>query len=190
MNVYKDYLISKLGMNNDDADLFLSGFEEVIYKKGSFLQKEGDKCNVIRIILEGCARGFVVVNGKEISTNFYFENDHTYDYVNFLLNKKGTLNIKALDTIRAIEMTIEALEFLQSEVIGFHRMSFHMFKMNYIKTENERMNFIIKSPKERYLNLVKNNKHIISRIPQHQIASYIGISPEHLSRIRKEISTS
>lgn len=190
MKKYKEYLIAKLKMNNDDADLFLSGFEEVHYKKGEFLQEEGDKCNVVRILLDGCARGFVVVEGKEITTNFYFENDHTYDYVNFLLNEKGTINIQALDAIKVIQLTMEALEFLKSEVIGFHRMSFQMFKMNYIKTEKERMNFIIKSPKERYFNLLKNNKQIISRIPQHQIASYIGISPEHLSRIRKEISTS
>jgi len=54
----------------------------------------------------------------------------------------------------------------------------------------ERQGFIIKTPKERYLDLLENNKQIISRVPQHQIASYIGISAEHLSRIRKELFTS
>ena len=177
-------------MSETDADLFLSGFERVEYKKGDYLLKEGEKCNKVRIILNGCARGFVLVDGKEITTNFYFENDHTYDYVNYLLNQNAEINIQALDSIHAIEMTMEALEFLKSEVLGFHRMSFNMFKMNYIKTEDERKGFIIKSPKERYLDLLKNNKQIISRIPQHQVASYIGISAEHLSRIRKEIFTS
>lgn len=190
MESYKKYLIESLDMSAVDADLFLSGFEIVEYNKGDFLLNEGVSSNLVRIILKGCARGFVVVDGKEITINFYFENDHTYDYVNFLLNQKAQLNIQALDSIKAIEMTVEALEFLNSEIIGFHRMSFQMFKMNYIKTENERQGFIVKSPKERYFNLLKNNKQIISRVPQHQVASYIGISAEHLSRIRKEIRTS
>ncbi len=190
MESYKQYLIETLGMSDADAGLFLSGFDLVEYSKGDFLLKEGGKCNIIRIILKGCARGFVVVDGKEITTNFYFENDHTYDYVNYLLNQNAQINIQALDSIKAIEMTLEALEFLNSEIIGFHRMSFNMFKINYLKVEKERQGFIVKSPKERYLNLLKNNKQIISRVPQHQVASYIGISAEHLSRIRKEICIS
>lgn len=190
MKSHKIYLVDTLKMSETDADLFLSGFDIVEYRKGDYLLKEGDKCNKIRIILNGCARGFLIVDGKEITTNFYFENDHTYDYVNYLLNQNAQINIQALDSIKAIEMTMEALEFLNSEIIGFHRMSFNMFKLNYIKTEYERQGFIVKSPKERYLDLLKNNKQIISRIPQHQVASYIGISAEHLSRIRKEIFTS
>ncbi len=186
MESYKRYLIEKLEMNDADADLFLSGFVPVEYSKGDYLCIEGEKCNKVRVILNGCARGFVIADGKEITTNFYFENDHTYDFVSYLLQQNAQINIQALDSIKAIEMTIEALEFLNTEIIGFHLMSFNMFKINYIKTENERQGFIIKTPKERYLNLLKNNKQIISRIPQHQIASYIGISAEHLSRIRKE----
>ncbi len=190
MESYKRYLIENLEMSASEADLFLSGFEIVKYNKGDFLLKEGDKCNIVRIILKGCARGYVVVDGKEITTNFYFENDHSYDYMKYLLNQRAEINIQALDSIQAIEMTMEAMEFLKSEVIGFHRMSFNMFKINYIKVEKERQGFIIKTPKERYLNLLKNDKQVILRVPQHQIASYIGISAEHLSRIRREIVTS
>ncbi len=187
MDAYKRYLVEEIGMTQADADLFLSGFETVQYKKGDYLQEEGDKCNVVRIILQGCARGFVVIDGKEVTTNFYFEHDHTYDYVNYLKQQKGNITIQALDNIEAIELSMEALDFLQSEVMGFHRMSHQLFKMNIIKSESQRMDFIVKTPKERYLALLKNNKQVISRVPQHHIASFIGISAEHLSRIRKEI---
>lgn len=187
MDAYKRYLVEEIGMTQADADLFLSGFETVQYKKGDYLQVEGDKCNVVRIILQGCARGFVVVDGKEGTTNFYFEHDHTYDYINYLKQQKGDITIQALDNIEAIELSMEALDFLQSEVMGFHKMSHQLFKMNIIKSESQRMDFIVKTPKERYFALLKNNKQVISRVPQHQIASFIGISAEHLSRIRKEI---
>ena len=190
MKSYKKYLIETLDMNDADADLFLSGFKTVNYNKGDYLLNEGDKCNIVRVILDGCARGFVVVDGKEITTNFYFENDHTYDYMKYLENQPAELNIQALNSIKTIELTLEALDFLSSDNIGFHRMSFNLFKINFLKLEKERQGFIIKSPKERYLDLLKYNKQIISRVPQHQVASYIGISPEHLSRIRKEIFTS
>lgn len=190
MEDYKKDLIEEIGMSIADADLFLSSFEVVKFKKGDLIQKEGDRCNIVRIILHGCARGFVVVDGKEITTNFYFEHDHTYDYINYLKQQKGEITIQALDDIEAIELSMEALDFLHSEVIGFHRMSHQMFKMNIIKSESQRMDFIIKTPKERYLALLKNNKQVISRVPQHQIASFIGISAEHLSRNRKEIRDS
>ena len=187
MDAYKRYLVEAIGMTQADADLFLSGFETVQYKKGDYLQEEGDKCNVVRIILQGCARGFIVVDGKEVTTNFYFEHDHTYDYINYLKQQNGEINIQALGDVEAMELSMEALDFLHSEVIGFHRMSHQIFKMNMIKSESQRMDFIIKTPKERYLTLLKNNKQVISRVPQHQIAAFIGISAEHLSRIRKEI---
>lgn len=174
-------------MSDSEAELFLSGFEVHEYKKGEFIQEENAKCNIIRIILNGSARGFIVDDGKEITTNFYFEYDHAYDYVNYLLREPAVINIHALESVRAIEITLDAFEFLKSEVIGFHRMGVNLFKINYIKTEDHRRAFIVKSPKERYLDLLKNNKQIISRVPQHQVASYIGISAEHLSRIRKEI---
>jgi len=190
MESYKRYLIETLGMNDIDADLFLSGFKKVEYNKGDYLLKEGGKCNVVRVLLQGCARGFLVVDGKEITTNFYFENDHTYDYAKYLVNQPAEVNIQALGSIKAIEMTLEALDFLNSEIIGFYKMSFNLFKLNFLKVEKERKGFITRSPKERYLDLLKNNKQIISRVPQHQLASFIGISAEHLSRIRKEIFTS
>lgn len=190
MENYKRYLIDHLDMGTDEADLFLSGFEVVEYQKGDMLVKAGENCSKVRVIIEGSARGFVVIEGKDITTNFYFDYDHTYDYVNYLLNKKAEISIQALDKIKSIEMSLSALEFLKSEVVGFHRMSFNMFKMNYIKAEKERKGFITMSPKRRYLDLLKNNKQVISSVPQHQVASYIGVSPEHLSRIRKDISIS
>ncbi|WP_310993959.1 Crp/Fnr family transcriptional regulator [Aequorivita marina] len=171
----------------EDAELFVSGFERVDYAKNDFLLEKGDTSNVVKIILKGCARGFYIKDGKEFTTNFYFENDHSYDYANYLQNKPSQITIKALSPIKTIEMTMEALEFLNSEIIGFHRMTFQLFKTNFIKVEEQRQSLIIKTPKERYLDLLKNNKQIISRVPQHQIVSFIGVSAEHLSRIRKEI---
>ncbi len=93
MKNYKKYLVETLAMNDTDADLFLSGFELAEYNKGDYLLEEGKKCNIVRVILRGCARGFVVVDGKEITTNFYFENDHTYDYMRYLLQQAAEINI-------------------------------------------------------------------------------------------------
>jgi len=189
MESYKKYLIKTIGINETDADLFLSGFDITEYKKGDLIVKEGDKYDILRIILKGSARGFVIVDGKEITTNFYFENDHVYDYINYLRQKKSEMNIQALSPVKVIEMPFEAMDFLNLEIIGFHKMSFNLFKINVIKIERERQNLIIKTPRDRYLDLLKNNKQIISRVPQYQAASYIGISPEYLSRIRKEIAS-
>ncbi len=187
MEDYKRILIDDLKMSEVDADSFLSGFKIVEYKKGGYLLSDGDNSSILRIVLKGCARGYAIMDGKEITTNFYFEHDHAYDYINYLLNKPAELNIQALDSMQVIEQNLSSLDFLATDNYGLYKMGIHLFRMNVIWIESERRNFIIKSPKERYLHLLKNNKQIISRVPQHQIASYIGISAEHLSRIRKEI---
>ncbi|MFA7116844.1 MAG: hypothetical protein WC140_06435 [Bacteroidales bacterium] len=185
---YKNYLNKKLCMPLEDADLFLSGFDLVNYKKGDYLLKQGDKNNIVKIILSGSARGFVIIDGNEFTTNFYFENDHAYDYVNYLNKHSSGMYIKALENITNLEMSFEATDFLSQEIIGYYKMSFYLFKENFIKVEKERKNHILKSPKERYLDLVKNHQNIISKVPQYQLASFIGISPEHLSRLRREIA--
>ncbi|WP_282038359.1 Crp/Fnr family transcriptional regulator [Saccharicrinis aurantiacus] len=187
MDAYKKYLIEEIKMREADADILLSGSEKRYYKKGADIQKQGDASNIVRIIIKGCARGFMLVDGKEVTTNFYFEKDHAYDYVNYLKEEKVEINIQALDDVEAIEISMEALDFLNSEILGIHQMNHQIFKMYLIILESQRIDFIVKTPKQRYLTLLKNNKEVISRVPQHQIASFIGISAEHLSRIRKEI---
>lgn len=187
MDAYKKYLIEEIKMREADADILLSGSEKRYYKKGVDIQKQGDASNIVRIIIKGCARGFMLVDGKEVTTNFYFEKDHAYDYVNYLKEEKVEINIQALADVEAIEISMEALDFLNSEILGIHQMNHQIFKMYLIILESQRIDFIVKTPKQRYLTLLKNNKEVISRVPQHQIASFIGISAEHLSRIRKEI---
>lgn len=187
MESYKRYLLDELDMSEADADLFLTGFYTVNCKKGEYLLKEGGNSSIIRIILKGCARGYAIVDGKEVTTNFYFENDHAYDYINYLHRQPSGMIIQALDTVEAIEMNLGISDFLTIENPGILQMGLNIFGMNMLRIEQERRNFILKSPKERYLDLLSNNKQVISRVPQHQIATYIGISAEHLSRIRKEI---
>lgn len=87
MDAYKSYWIEKIGMANTDADLFLPGFESLKFKRG-------DKCNLVRILLQACARGFVAVGSKEVTTNFYFEYDHTYDDISYLKQQKGDIIFK------------------------------------------------------------------------------------------------
>ena len=60
---FKEYLISEMDMGKKDANIFISGFEEIHYNKGDYILKEGSKNNIVRIILKGCARGFVLVVG-------------------------------------------------------------------------------------------------------------------------------
>lgn len=187
MENYKIFLMNELEMSERDANMFLSGFVPVSYKKGSLILEEGKPCNTVRIILSGSARGFVNMDGKEMTINFYFAKDHAYDYSSYILNNYSEINIQALEALETLEMNMEFQDFMAIENLSYYKMNVNMFKMNFLKMEKERRAFILKSPKERYLHLLQNNKQIISTVPQHQVASYIGISPEHLSRIRRDI---
>lgn len=156
------------------------------YKKGTVLLEEGKLSNECYFIIKGCVRSYYLKNGEEKTIEFYTEEQAITSSV-YGLNKPSTYYLECIeDTIAGVSNPefeedmyrkfpeLESLSRVLGEAImAKHIETFADFKMN--------------SPEERYLNLLKTRPDIIQRVPQHQIASYLGIKPESLSRIRKRI---
>jgi CRP-like cAMP-binding protein len=156
------------------------------YKKGSFLLKEGEITNKSYFILKGCIRIFYLLDGVEKTTEFYTElegiNPHC---VVDKMPSKYYINCIEDCIVSEGDPEMEAImfeKFPKFEIL-FRKLTDELFIKQQISIDE----FKIASPEQRYLNLIQNRPDLIQRVPQHQLASYLGITPVSLSRLRSRI---
>ena len=156
-------------------------------RKGEFLTQAGEVCNHVSFINNGSLRVFIEVREQEISKHFFFEHEYASDYASFLTRKPGILNIKALEECEVMELNYEKVQMLYRLFPVWQKFGRLIAENLYIQVASRTQELLLRTPEEMYIRLVEEQSAIIERIPQHYIASYIGIQPESLSRIRKRI---
>ena len=156
------------------------------FKKGTILLEEGKISNECYFIIKGCIRSFYIKDGEEKTTEFYTEEQAVVPsaYGNKISSEYYLECIE--DTIAGVGTPELETEMYQKfpQIESLNRALGEAIMAKYQDTFAE---FKMASPEERYLALLKNRPDLIQRAPQHQIASYLGIKPESLSRIRKRI---
>lgn len=158
------------------------------YKKGDNLVKEGEINSECYFVLKGCVRQFYMIDGEEKTTAFYTEEQGVVSGTSFYEQTPSDHYLSCVeDTIMIVGNINDGSEvyekFPKLEVI-----TRAMIEQGNAKIQESLAFFIISSPEERYLNLLKTRADLFQRVPQHQIASYIGVSAESLSRIRKRVA--
>lgn len=157
------------------------------YKKKQLFIAEGKVCREIAFICKGSFRYYKVIDGVEISTFFSFEHNWVSAYTSFLNKTPSFVSIEAMEDCELLVLAWDDLQYLYNHYIAFER--FGRLIAEYLVTcLDERMHsLLLKTPEERYLKTLHDNSIYFERVPQHYIASYLGIAPESLSRIRKRV---
>ena len=171
---------------NDEAE-FLQILEVKKYAKKEFILEEGEVCDKIFFINSGCARDFFNIEGEEKIVEFFFENSWFTDYGSFLTGQTTIENLQAIEPCEVVYFSKASLYNLYITNPVFERVGRVMAEnafMNLMKISSMRTNH---DPQERYLNLMKSRPELFERVPQHYVASYLGLQPQSLSRIRKRI---
>jgi CRP-like cAMP-binding protein len=177
-------------LNEAEEKAFLSILEVKLFKKKEFLLQEGKICNKITFVNNGIMRLFYNVEGVENTIQFFFGDSWYTDYASFLTGKPTIENLQALEESEVVQFKKEDLYKLYDSMPIFEKVGrifaenayLSISQLNQMKTNEE--------PELRYINLLKTRPELVQQIPQHYIASYLGIKPETLSRIRKRILTS
>ena len=155
------------------------------YKKGEIFLKEGDHCNYIGFLNKGCFKFYYMKDGVERVRGFFFPNEFVSNYPCFLLKNKSKFEIKALMDCSVTVIHRDDLLLLTKEFPKFQELKRIIVESLYIEISDKFESFFCKTAEERYLNFIKDEREQKKRIPQYLIASYLGITPEGLSRIKK-----
>jgi CRP-like cAMP-binding protein len=157
-------------------------------KKYQHLLNEGDVCNFGIFIDEGCIRYYYLVDGVESTGNFFFENDWYSDFESFLYGKPSLLNIEALEDCVVYLAYKNDFEKLVAEYPVFNNFLRIMMERTIKGLTGRNMAMTLLSPEERYLRFIKYCPKVVERVSLKHIASYLGVKPESLSRIRTRLT--
>lgn len=167
-----------------NAIVSLDIFREV--KKGTILLKEGQYSQDGYFVLEGCLRVFYNIEGEEKTTAFYAEMEGVTPTCVLSKTPSHYYIVAAEDSLISMsnpDMEEEIFE----KFPKFEKLCRLMSEELLVKQQINFDDFKTSSPEQRYLNMVQNRPDLIQRIPQHQLASYIGVKPQSLSRLRSRI---
>lgn len=150
----------------------------------TILLQEGEISRTMFFIEKGCLRTWVNNDGREITTQFFFEGDKVSSIESFRTNQPSLYSIESLEP--CILQTISQQDF-QNALENFpeikEQMQEHLFR-RLLQSQKIFYSYLKNTPQQRYQELIEEYPHIIQRIPQHYIASYLGITSVSLSRIR------
>ena len=178
----------KQGLEEKNLANFLSCLRTRCYKSNEMILTEGEMEDYLSFIDTGIVRYFVESAGKEVTVDFAFEGSFYCAYDSFYSRKKTVMHIQALTPCTLYSISFDQLQNLYAICPIANRMGQLATEYLLSKKVKRELDLLIKTPQERYEALLKNRVKLIQHIPQIYLASYIGVVPETLSRIRKRIS--
>ena len=174
-------------INDAAMNEFLGFLTERRFAAREWLVREGDRCDEIFFINRGIARMVISdLEGREHTVHFTQENDWTCPYGSYLTHRPANKGIQALEDMECLVLPRRGLDWMYQNTDRGERVG-RLIAEKYFLEFDERVASMYKyTPKERYDQISEVFPDIHNRAPQHMIASYLGISPVHLSRLKKQ----
>lgn len=158
------------------------------FEAREFLSKQGEVSNEIFFISEGITRSTIVdPQGEEHTIHFSLEHQFVAEYTSFMLKLPASNNIQAIEETEVIVLPRKAIEWGYQNLTEGEKLGRLIAEYYFIYFDNRLKNQYVFTPAQRYENISKIFPNIHNRVPQHMIASYLGVSPVHLSRLKKEL---
>jgi CRP-like cAMP-binding protein len=155
--------------------------------KGQFLLKTRDFCDFIFFIYKGCCRSFHDNDDKEVNINFHFENEFITNIKSYIRKERSEYSIQACEKMVVVKIKKnELIERAYKNTKEFEIFGRKMLEFMIIKQDEHLNLFKLYTPQQRYEYLEKNQPEIIRRVSLTQMASYLGVTRETLTRIRKK----
>jgi CRP-like cAMP-binding protein len=187
--VFHAYLEKMFPVTDEEFALFQQLYLVKELKKGEFLQREGEVAKYAAFVTKGCLRNYVIDNkGKEHVVMFAPENWWVADSNSLLHGVPTTYFVDAIEDSVVLLSDKEANSILMSRIPAF-ASSFQTGVQKHAAAKDKRIvQSLAATAEERYLNFLETYPTIAQRVPQHMLASYLGVTPETVSRIRKKLS--
>lgn len=157
------------------------------YKKGTVLLKEGQISTEVYFVLEGCVRQYYLVDGDEKTNNFFTEEQWVISMQSFSQRKPSNHYLDCCMDSSLVVGNREKEEQLYKRFPKLETVSRKVMEKVFAEQQEIMASYATDTAEQRYLRLLKSRPDLFQKIPQYQIASYIGVKPESLSRIRKRL---
>lgn len=157
------------------------------YKKGALLLREGQLITECFFVLKGIVRQYIITEGIEKTTAFFMEKESVNAFADQSMQTPASQFWECLEDCVLVVGNLNENAEIFKNYPQFEAMTRKMMEEDFGKMQAAFTKFMISSPEERYLNLLDERPQLLQRVPQHQLASYLGVTPESLSRIKKRI---
>ena len=187
-NKLRHYFSQMVELSDQDWDLLAGHLRVEQFQKQAFFCESGQTATQVAFVIEGTFRQFYLKDGEEKTTYFFFEDHLLCAYISCLTGKPSLVTIQALSPGTYVVFPYAILEKLYTQSAAWQKFGRLIAEYTTIGLEARMADLLMKSPEERYLDLLQGNKSkILERIAQHYIANYLGITPVSMSRIRNRI---
>jgi CRP-like cAMP-binding protein len=175
-------------LSQEEKEAIIQSSQVKEFKKGEFLLKEGQKSINTYFVLRGCIRQYNLSNGDEKTTRFFMEGEWVISVNEVSENATSAFNWICLEDCTLISGNEQKAQELFVKFPRLETISRKIVEDAFSKIQKSILSYYSETPEQRYLSLIKSQPYIIQRVPQYHLASYLGIKPESLSRIKKRIA--
>ena len=183
---FLQYLESIITVSDTLKNELISVSGRKITSKGDIILNAGERCSDLFFVEKGLVRVYYFIEEKEVTNWFAQEGEFATCFYSFIVQGSSVETIQALENTELIQIPYSYLQGLYKQFPETERIGRILTETYYIKLEERLLNIQFKSAKERYQNLADLKPALLKRAPLGQIASYLGITQETLSRIRAE----
>ncbi|WP_420387203.1 Crp/Fnr family transcriptional regulator [Roseivirga sp.] len=184
-----DHIRQLANINDEEAEKIVAAFHLKDLNRKEFLLKKGDPSHHMRFITAGCLKVFTVSeDGTERILQFGMSGWWVNDLYGYLTEQSSSYFIQAITNSSVLQIHRDRLNELFDEIPGLDRFWRIKFQNAYIALQERTMKLMSETAEERYLRFIQDYRSMEQHIPQYMIASYLGVTPQHLSAIRKKMS--
>lgn len=180
-----EYLKKRFPEIEEHWDELNSQFVPEKFQKGSVLLSEEDVATEIYIVTEGALRLWHNDEGRDITLQFFFENQMVSSFESFYLGQPSGFSIEAIEDTTVLKLSKQNFDEIKRKYPTIESSITRFICERFIEYRNIFFSQIQHSPEQRYQELAKNDPEVINRVPLHFVASFLGITSVSLSRIRK-----
>lgn len=187
LNQLLDFINYIVPVPVDDWVHFSNRLNFKTFDKGELLTRAGDVENYMYFLLEGVTRIFQMKNGIEYTLRFNFPICAFNSYSSYITQLPSLINVEAISKVKVFRMSYKGIQSLYDEAKMADRIGRRILELLYVQREMKELQMHSKTAEDNYIELLQSNNNLVKEIPQKYIASYLGITPESLSRIKKKV---
>ncbi len=155
--------------------------------KGQYVVREGQVCRFVSFVNKGLVREFYSADQKDVSVGFFVAGDYIAEYESFLTQTPAAASIDVLEDAEIVDLGFADMQRLYAYP-NYQEFGRKIAELLFIYLNRRNTALLSFTPEERYRKMIVDQHELLQRVPQYMLASFIGVTPEHLSRIRKKMS--